>query len=360
MIRFLVLCFIFFALYIAFSVMSEFDSNIKLLAYGYEVDMTLFTFGMLFAAAQLVLFIILKSIFLILNLPSILKNRWMQRKLVKTNQKLLYVLAELLMGKKDKSLAMINKIINEVNSNNANGNKEVANLVFAEAERKFDKKIRYLQSLIGKKHYSFYANKNLAMIFHENGHYKQAEEYALQAFNENDTDPELMLSLLRIYAALNEWPKMVFIFSKLQRVNVGNIEKNAEEIARYYYTAAKFYLRDDADDEALKYLEYALEINPAYIEALNLFTELSNNNKNNAAILKVLKAAFSFNPCFEIARMYADNVLSSPEGESEGGAEAIYGSLSEIVQPSKYPALFLALAAYLGLIEKIQEIKERN
>ena len=220
----------------------------------------------------------------------------------------------------------------------------------AEAEQSFDKKIQHYRNLIDKKNYSVYASKKLAEIFYESTHHKEAEECAVRAFNEDDTDTELMLILIRIYANLGEWPKLVFIVSKLQRADLKMIEENAEEIASYYYAAAKSYLQSGSDDEALKFLEYALELNPIYIEALNLFTELSTNVNNTVAILKILRAAFSANPCFEVARMYADSAT--------GSAEAIYGTLAGIAQPAKYPALFLALAAYLGLIEKITELRE--
>ena len=33
-------------------------------------------------------------------------------------------------------------------------------------------------------------------VFYNNSHHKQAEECALKAFNEDDTDPELMLILI--------------------------------------------------------------------------------------------------------------------------------------------------------------------
>ncbi len=346
MIRFLILCTVFFLLYLAFNAIGEFDSNLQLSVYGYEIESTLFTFGAFFIATQLVLMIVLKLIFLIFDIPSIIKKKWHKRKLIKINKKLLYVLAELLMGNRKKSLSQTNSIINDIDEDN----KEVINLVLAEAEPSFDKKIQYYRNLIDKKNYSVYASKKLAEIFYENTHHKQAEECAVRAFNEDDTDTELMLILIRIYANLGEWPKLVFIVSKLQRADVKMIEENAEEIASYYYAAAKSYLQSGSDDEALKFLEYALELNPIYIEALNLFTELSTNVNNTVAILKILRAAFSANPCFEVARMYADSAT--------GSAEAIYGTLAGIAQPAKYPALFLALAAYLGLIEKITELKE--
>lgn len=347
MIRFLILCTVFFLLYLAFNAVGEFDTTLQFSVYGYEVESTLFTFGAFFIATQLVLMIILKLVFLIFDIPSIIKEKWHKRKLIQVNKKLLHVLAEILMGNRKKSLSQVNNIIKDIDDDD---NKEVVNLVLAEAEQSFDKKIQHYRNLIDKKNYSVYASKKLAEIFYENTHHKQAEECAVRAFNEDDTDTELMLILIRIYANLGEWPKLVFIVSKLQRADMKMIEENSKEIASYYYAAAKSYLQSGSDDEALKFLEYALELNPVYIEALNLFTELSTNVNNTVAILKVLRAAFSANPCFEVARMYADSAT--------GSAEAIYGTLAGIAQPAKYPALFLALAAYLGLIEKISDLKE--
>ena len=98
MIRFLILCTVFFLLYLAFNAIGEFDSNLQLSVYGYEIESTLFTFGAFFIATQLVLMIVLKLIFLIFDIPSTIKKKWHKRKLIKINKKLLYVLAELLMG----------------------------------------------------------------------------------------------------------------------------------------------------------------------------------------------------------------------------------------------------------------------
>ena len=81
-------------------------------------------------------------------------------------------MAELLMGNRKKSLSLTNSMINEIGDDN----KEVMNLVMAEAEQSFDKKIQHFRNLIDKKNYSVYASKKLAEIFYENTHHKQAEE----------------------------------------------------------------------------------------------------------------------------------------------------------------------------------------
>lgn len=346
MIRFLILCTVFFLLYIGFSTIAEYDSAVRLFLFDYQIETTLFVFITLFILIQLFLMVTLKLVFLIFDLPTILKKRWYRRKLLKINNRLLNVLAELLMGNKKKSLRITNNILPELEEEN----RDFVNLILAEGEDSFDKKIQHYRNLIDKKNFSVYASKRLAEIFYNNNHHIQAEEFALKAFNEDDTDTELMLILIRIYASQGAWPKMVFIVSKLQRADISLFEVNTGEIASYYYAASKHYLQIGSEDEAKKYLELSLEYKPDYIEALNLLMELYTNTNNSAPILKILKSAFSAKPCFEIARMFADSSRSS--------AEAIYGMLAGIAQPAKYPAVFLALAGYLGIKEKVTELKE--
>ena len=348
MIRFLIVCIAFFLLYLSFNVISEYDSVLQFTVFDYQIETSLFTFVTIFIATQLILIIILKLVFLVFDIPTLIKQKWHKRKLLRVNRKLLYVLSELLMGNRKKATEASNSLVPELDEDH----KDVINLILAVSEEGFDKKIQYLRNLIDKKNYSVYASKSLAEIFYNNKHYKQAEECAIKAFNEDDTDAELMLVLIRIYAALGLWPKLVFITAKLQRADAKLLKEHSSEIASFYYAAAKSYLQSGEDVEVTNYLESALELSPDYIEALNLFTELSNNTNNTASVLKILKAAFSIRPCFEIARMYADSSRSS--------ADVIYGTLAGIASPAKHQALYLAIAAYLGLNNKITEMKESN
>ena len=341
MIKFLILCTSLLLLYLGFSVIGEYDSQIQLSVFDYQIESTLFAFIAIFIIVQFAFMFIFKIIFLMFNMPSLLKKRWQDRKLVHTNKKLLIVLAELLMGNRKKSIVLTNKLVSDLNGEN----QEVINLIRAEAEEGFDKKIQYLRNLLDKKYYSIYAAKKLAEIFYQNAHYKQAEECALKAFNEDDTDTEVMITLMRIYAALGSWHKLAFVVSKLKRSSVKLLRDHSEEVASFYYAAAKATLQSGEDEKAMEYLESSLELYPGYVAALNLFMELSVNINNTSGVLKVLRVAFSSAPCFEIARMYADTSRSS--------AEAIYGTLAGMTTPIKYPDLFLALAAYLGLSNKI-------
>lgn len=340
MIRFIILCISLLLLYLGFSVVEEYDSAIQFSALGYELETTFFTFVALFVIVQFVVLFILKAFSLVVNMPSILKKRWQGRKLAQTNKKLLIVLAELLMGNRKKSMNLTNKLVSDLKGEN----QEIVSLIRAEAEDGFDKKIKYLRELLDKKYYSIYAAKKLAEIFYKDGHYKQAEECATKAFSEDDTDTETMISLMRIYAALGLWHKLAFIISKIERASAQLLEDHSKEISGFYYAAAKATLQAGDDEKALEYLESALEFDPGYIEALNLFMELSVNAKNTTGLLKVLKIAFSAKPCFEIARMYADSAKSS--------VEAIYGTLAGMATPQEHPDLFLALCAYLGISDK--------
>jgi tetratricopeptide (TPR) repeat protein len=145
---------------------------------------------------------------------------------------------------------------------------------------------------------------------------------------------------------------MIFIISKLQRADNTLFEQHKEEIGLYYYQAAKYYLQSGSVEEAKKYTELALQLNPGDIDSLSLFTELMINTNNINLLLTVLKNAFKFKPCFEIARMYADSVNDN--------AEEIYSMLASIAPIQKYPELFLALSAYLSLPDKVIEFKNNN
>ena len=346
MVRFLILCTVIILLYFGFSAAREFDCVIKLSVYNYTVETTVFVFGAVFFILTLILSIILRLIFLIFDLPTLIRKQWVKRKLKQMNIKLLRAVAELMMGNRQKSIEITTKMLFELEEEN----KELVTLIKAASENNHDKKVAYLRYLVDKKYYSVYAAKSLAEIFFLNAEYHEAEEYAAKAFNEDDTDAEIMLILTRIYAKLALWPKMIFIISKLQRADTRLLTTHADEISGYYYNAAKAVLGSGEDMEAVKFLQLSLELKPDYIDALILYTELNINMQNTASILTILKAAFAARPCFEIALMYIKTSKSS--------TNAIYGTLASIVKPNKYNDLFLAVAAYLDLPDKIRAIKE--
>lgn len=346
MIRFLILCAVFFLLYLGFNTINDFDSVVNISVLDYQIETTVFTFSAMFLIIQLILMIVLKTVFLVFDLPFIISRSWHKRKLKRVNDRLLRVISEFLMGNRQKSLELTNKLVPDFDENN----KDLASLILAESESSFDMQIQRFRSLVDKKNYSIYAAKKLAQIFFDSGYYTESEEYASKAFNENDTDIQLMIMLIRIYAKTASWEKMIFVVSKLQRADMKLLAHYSEEISSYYYLAAKASLAKGNDNEAIKFLESSLELKPDYLEALNLFTELSVNMNNSASMLKILRSAFVSYPCFEIALMYIKCSRSS--------VNAVYGTLAGLVKPSEHNALFLAIAAYLGLYDKIADIRE--
>ena len=346
MIRFLILCTIFFLLYLGFNTINEFDSAVNISVLDYQIQTTAFTFIAIFVIAQLLLMIVLKTIFSIFDLPFIISRSWHKRKLKKINERLLTVISELIMGNKQRSLELVSKLLPDLDENSI----EFTNLVLAESANSFDMQIQKFRNLVGKKHYSRYAAKRLAQIFFDNSRYTESEEYANKAFNENDTDSSLMIILIRIYAKTAAWNKMIFVISKFQRADMKLLESYSQEISGYYYLAAKDAISAGNDNEAVKFLESSLELKPDYLDALNLYTELNVNINNSASLLKILRSAFVSNPCFEIAQMYIKCSRSS--------VNAVYGTLAGLVNPSQNNALFLAIAAYLGLYDKVAEVRE--
>lgn len=346
MIRLIILCIILFLLYMGFNLASSFDAALKITVLDYHISTTFFTFIAIFFIIQLFLVLVLKAAFGVLGLPFMLKVKWHEHKFRKASENLLKAVGDMIMGNRQRSLQLILKLIPEVDKNN----KELSSLVVAELEENIDVKVQNLRNLLDKKHYSVYAAKTLARIFFDKNEYKIAASYATKAFNETDTDPDLMLILIRIYAKTGSWSQMVFVISKLQRADIKLLEQHGEELAHYYYLAAKSELAASNDTEALKFLELSLEMQPDYLYSLNLFTELSVNMNNSTSVLKLLKTAFSNCPSFEIAELYIKCSRSS--------GHVIYGTLAGLAKPSEHYPLFLAIAAYLGLNDKITEIKE--
>jgi len=152
MIRFLILCTIFFLLYFGFNTINEFDSAVNISVLDYQIQTTIFTFSALFIIVQLLLMIVLKTIFSIFDLPFIISRNWYKRKLQRINERLLKIISELIMGNRQKSLELTNKILPDLDENCI----EFRDLVLAESTSSFDMQIQRLRTLLGKKYIIVY------------------------------------------------------------------------------------------------------------------------------------------------------------------------------------------------------------
>ncbi len=347
MFRFLIFIIAICLCYFAFNLVADYNLALEFNILNYEIQTSLFVFIIAFIALQFLITSFVKVIAFFINFPSMVKERWGYLSDVRSRKKLVSALAECYTGNKETSIKTANKIKPYLKDYDKN----IVHLIEAEKEQDLDKKCDILRKLAGKKVYNYYANKNLAIIYFEKGNYSQSEDFALKAFACNNSDPEVIMVLIKIYGYMKLWEKMSFAGSKMQRLGIDAMNKYGSKISPFYHKAAKAALKEKNDKKALKLLETALEFKPNSIEVLNMFAELSTNNKNQNALIKVLKTAYASKPSFELARMYA---LSSPSSIS---TEDIYKDLAKIVAPEKYENIYFALGGYLGLPNKIEELK---
>lgn len=344
MIRLLIICITFLLLYLGFSVLNQLDSTLTLNLYDYYIETSFFTFIILYILFTLFSAIFLKIIFLIIDLPANLKDLFFSKRATTNNYLLMKAMAEYIAGEESKSVATSQKIAHRLTKEN----KVFYTLLLAEAELDTSIRIKYFQELEQSKHYSAFVTKRLAQIFYQNNMYETAENYAVRSFNLNEFDSETLEILLDCYAKLSLWTKFIFVASKLNRVDTQKLESIKNKIADYYVDAAKNMLEANKTKDAIHYLESAIKLIPSHISALNLYLPMNSSSWNNKNI-EILKAAFANNPSFEIVELYKQFSSVPPL--------RIYEDLAMLVNPKQYLGLFLAIAAYLGLPEKIKNLK---
>ncbi|WP_425363459.1 heme biosynthesis HemY N-terminal domain-containing protein [Candidatus Tisiphia endosymbiont of Hybos culiciformis] len=347
MIRLLIFCSTFLLLYFSFSMLSQLDSRLTLNLYDYYIETTFFTFVILYILLTLSTAIFFKILFLIINLPSNLKDIFFSKRASNDNYLLMKAMAEYVSGEKSKSLVTSQKISYRLSQEN----KVFHTLLLAEAETEMSVKIKYFQELEQSKHYIPFVTKRLAQIHYQNNMYAIAENYAVRSFNLNESDSETLEILLNCYAKLALWTKFVFVISKLSRTDTQKLESLKNKIADYYVIAAKNMLEINDTKEAIYYLESAIKLIASHIEALNLYLPLNSSKWNNKNI-ELLQIAFAENPSFKIVELY--------KKFSANDSLKIYDDLTNSVDPKQHLELFLAIAVYLDLPEKIKNLKDES
>ncbi len=347
MTKLLIVCFTFLLSYLSFSTLNQFDSKLICNLYDYYVETTFFTLVVLYILFTFISVILFKIIFLIINIPSNVKDFFFSKRVINDNYLLMQAMAEYITGGKLKSGSLIQKIVYRLSKEK----KMFYTLFLAETEIDPSIKLKYFQELEQSKYYSAFVFKRLAQIFYHNNMYKIAENYAVKSFNLNKFDSETLEILLDCYAELSLWTKFVFIVSKLNKIDAQKLEYIKNKIVNYYIDAAKNMLEVDEIKKAIYYLELAIKLVPSHIEALNIYLPLNYSSWNNDNIKK-LKIAFADNPCFEIVKLYKKFASIAPS--------EIYEELAILADPKQYLGLFLAIAAYFDLPEKIKNLKSES
>lgn len=345
MIRFLVICTVFFIAYLGFTTLGCLDSKVVITVYDYYFETKLFTLAALMVIAVLLVLVMLKMITLMVELPWLIKNKLASKRMQRATNVITKAMVDLLINDKLKAIEEIKKL----DSNLSVEQRELFELIKAETAIDFEQKIECLRNLGASKNYNYFGIKRLSQVFYENGFYEQALDCAIKAFNSNETDSDILEILINCYAKLGLWSKFTFIVSKLAEIDQKRLLSMANKISEYNLLAAKTMLELGEDNEVMNYIESSLEFNPVDIEALDLYYALNLNLNQAADNLEILEEAFISAPCFEIAEIYIRVCDLQPQ--------EIYDNLARLVDQKQYYHIFLAIAAYLDLPEKIQGLK---
>lgn len=271
MIKLLTTCIIFLLLYLGFSVISQLDSQLNLTVYDYYLETTFFTATIFFVLIIIVTSTIVKTIFVLFNLPSTIKNffysKIITRKAELTNRSIMQAMAECIIGNKTKSVEIINKISNDLKPENI----EFYDLILAESATAIDQKIQHFQKLEQSKDYSLFAIKRLTQIFYTSSSYRQAEDYASKLYNLNEADSENLEILIDCYAKLSLWNKFTFMLSKLNKIDRPRLLSIEDKISKYFLQAIEEMKAQNNEQAAYDYLELECKLYPHKVKMLNHF-----------------------------------------------------------------------------------------
>lgn len=268
MIKLLTISIIFLLLYLGFSVISQLDSQLNLTVYDYYLETTFFTASIFFLLLLIATSIIFKTIFLLLNLPNIIKNFFYNKIIAKKKeQESLYIIqamAECIIGNKGKSHEIINKISKDLKP----GNIEYYNLILAESATIIDQKIQHFQKIEQSKSFSLFALKRLAQIFYNSGDFIKAEDYASKLYNAKENDSENLEILLDCYAELSLWNRFTFILEKLAKIDRPLLLTIENKISIYFLKATKEMKAKNNEQAVYDYLELESKLYPHKLKML--------------------------------------------------------------------------------------------
>lgn len=346
MIKFLILGIIIISIYLGFSYLTFINDPILILFDDYQIEFSVLVGILFFLLVQFVFVVFMKFIGAVVCFPYRVKNYLKNKSLKKIELQMSLIIENYLLGFKQKSFEMTREIYSKLSDRE----KRIADIIIAETAEDIEEKLNYYQNFLDRKTLVPYANKKLAQIFLQNKNYHLAEKHAIQYFDFDENDEENILTLMNVYYTSGERQKLLLLVSKIENIESEFWQKNAHQVVTYLYKVAKDLVAIGEEEEAKKYLEYSFKIKPDHIETLGLYSEIAVNNNSLPQLLVVAKAAFNYSPSFDIAKIYADNAGSK-------STEEIYNDLAAVASPIQYQGVFLAIAAYLGLDDKIHKLK---
>jgi hypothetical protein len=327
-----------FVLGISIIAVKYFDTHLILELYGYKIQLSLFFTIFVLLTFISILSITLKIIYKILNIPSLIYTKYNESLI---NQEIDFVLnsySDTLISEEQDIIKLQNKLKNSKY-------KKHLELILANIENNFEKKLVYLIELSKINKYSFYCHYKVAKLMFEKKNYEQALISATKAFSFRKDHLKLNYLLIEIYPCLfmwNEFEEKVELFKDSQ---IALSEDKSNFISECFTNAARF---TEDSTRKKRFLENAMRYNHNNIQALEYLCEINVTLKNTLENNRILEIAFVNSPSFDIFLLYKEY--------SNISKDKLYETLSQNINPNDYPEIFLAIAAYLKDIEKINKI----
>ena len=345
MIKFLIAIIAISAAYLGLMALSKYDATISFLLFNYKIDMSFFLVIVSLILLISISFIAFRLIGMIIQAPYLIAEKLSGYKKNNYIKLLLEAYANTLMGRTD----IAQKTISKLNNNKENKDfLEHINLISALSNKDFDKHMYLLQNLLSNQQYHNFAAKILAQNLFDQGFYAQSLQYAEQLRFETNNDPEVLYLMISLYAHLSKWEKFTILMERYIGIFPSRAESIKDKIASYYILGAKYFLSSGEEKQAAFFLEKALAHNPMNMESIEMLCNLNvtlGNARNN---LTILESAFEASPSFEIFELYY-------KSSNMGGIE-LYNKFTNLADIRAYKDVFLAIAAYLKLFDKIEHL----
>ncbi len=345
MIRFLSTI-IFLALsYLAIIAVSKYDTTLSILLFDYRIDVSLFLLIVFFIILVCVSSLGIRIIGIIFKAPYMIASKLAGYKRSNHTKIILDSYANMIMGKAEAAQRGISKL------DPASTYKDFTdhiNLIKAVSNQDSERNIYLLHNLLSNKQYHDFAAKILAKKLFNEGLYQQSLGFIEYVRIDSNIDEETMYLLILLYANLNMWDNFTMYMERYTGIFKEEKEHKKDEIADLYLKCAKYYLAQGEEQDAVKFLEKSLEYNPVSLETIELLCTMNISLGLNYQNLAILEIAFTAVPSFELFDLYYQ---SSPMNPSD-----IYDKFYNLVDAKYHRDVFLAIAAYLKLYDRVDEL----
>jgi len=342
MTKFLGVIILFALLYLVVIAISKYDATLSILLLDYRVDISLLLFIILLIIVICASTLGVRILTIILKTPYMIAAKLAGYKKNSHTKLVLDAYANIVMGK---TLAAHNSIAKIDHQSSYSEFIDHINLLRVVSNQNSERNTALLHNLLSNKQYHDFAAKTLAKKLYDQGLYQQSLSFIEHASIDSSINKETMHLLILLYANLNMWDNCTNYITRFVGIfkEITKVEK--DEISSIYLKCAKYYLAQGEEGNALGFLEKALEYNPIAIEAIELFCTINLSLGQKQRNVAILEMAFAAAPSFELFDLYHQS--------STMDAEEVYDTLYNLADNRNYKDVFLAMAAYLKLYDKV-------